>query len=149
MSVLSVNLPLIYALPAILGLILLDLVLGIAASFKTGTFSLTLLPLFLQSQVLTYYLPIIVLVALAQVNWAYFGVSLGITTLGMITAAWAAIGFYVSKVLIVNIGANLSQLFGIAITVTEEVKSEKGSTRLSALLVMLALVIVVLLVLLL
>jgi hypothetical protein len=123
------NLSLIYALPVILGLILLDLVLGIGASFKSNTFSVTVLPQFLQSQVLTYYLPIIVLVALVQVNWSYFGTSMGITSTGIIAAAWAAISFYVVKILFVNILANLTAIFGITITETPPATTTAPATK--------------------
>ena len=106
-------LPLLYALPCILGLILLDLVLGIGAAIKTNTFNVNTLPQFLQTQVLTYYLPIIVLVALAQVNWSYFGTNMGITTAAAVAASWAAISFYVAKILFANIIINFGVIFGI------------------------------------
>jgi hypothetical protein len=148
----TVNLPLIYMALILLGAILVDLLLGVGAAFKTGTFSLTLLPQFLQSQIMTYYLPIVGLIALAQVNWAYFGVNasvLGLTTDGTITAAWAAIGAYGLKVLLVNIKANLYTIFGITgIDIEKQasvVKKAEGFIRLSILLVIMAVVVVLLL----
>jgi hypothetical protein len=113
MSLIIFVLPLLYALPCILGLILLDLILGIGAAIKTNTFNVNTLPQFLQSQVLMYYLPIIVLVALAQVNWAYFGTNMGITTAAMVAASWTAITFYVVKILFANIIINFGVIFGI------------------------------------
>jgi hypothetical protein len=113
MSLIIFVLPLLYALPCILGLILLDLVMGIGAAVKTNTFNINTLPQFLQSQVLMYYLPIIVLVALAQVNWSYFGGNMGITSAAMIAAATAAITFYVVKILFANIFINFATIFGI------------------------------------
>jgi hypothetical protein len=113
MSLIILVLPLVYSLPCILGLILLDLVLGIGAAVKTNTFNVNTLPQFLQTQVLMYYLPIIVLVALAQVNWAYFGTNMGITTAAMVAASWTAITFYVVKILFANIVLNFAVIFGI------------------------------------
>jgi hypothetical protein len=149
MSLIIFVLPLLYALPCILGLILLDLVLGIGAAVKTNTFKVNTLPQFLQTQVLTCFLPIIVLVALAQVNWSYFGTSMGITSTGIIAAAWAAISFYVAKILFVNIVANLSAIFGITVTVSEEAKTAvakkaDGYVRLSVVLIIMVLVLAVL-----
>jgi hypothetical protein len=144
-SVFSVNLPLIYMLPILLGAILLDLVLAVGVAFKTKTFSLNVLPQFLQTQVLTYYLPIVFLVTLAQVNWAYFavsGVALGFTTIGLVTAAWGAIGFYALKILFVNITANFSILFGITISVEEEKPAAKNNAGFARLSVMLAVALV-------
>ena len=117
-SLFSVNMPLVIMLPVLLGAILFDLILALGAAFKTNTFSVSVLPQFLKSQILTYYLPIAGLVALAQINFSYFGVNgaaLGFSTASLVTLSWGAISFYGLKILFVNISSNFCVIFGITI----------------------------------
>jgi len=108
------NLSLIYALLCVLALICLNVILGVAVSFKNGTFSLEKLPKFLQSEVLPYGLSLSGLVAAAQIDLSSLAGSVSTiagSTLQVI--AWTAIGAYVGK-MVEEIAGKIVTLFGVA-----------------------------------
>lgn len=109
------NLSLIYALLCVLGLICLNVLLGVAVSFKNGTFSLEKLPKFLQSEVLPYGLSLSGLVAAAQIDFTSLAASVStIASNTLPVIAWTAIAAYVAKML-EEIFAKIMTLFGVEV----------------------------------
>jgi hypothetical protein len=99
------NISLLYALLFVLALIFTDTILGIAVSIKNQTFSIDKLPRFLETEVLPYYISLVVLGLLAQLK--------DMQNLGTTAAAWSAIAAYTAKIVWVDILAKVKELFGI------------------------------------
>ena len=125
---------LIYALLAVLVLIFLNVLLGVAIALKDGSFSLPKLPRSLETEVLPYGLSLTALAGAAQLNFSYLASNVStITADTLAVIAWAAIGAYVLKML-QEIGQKICALFGIKVTET------KGSAAIRLLVILVAVV---------
>jgi len=108
-----VNCALIYGLLAVLGLICLNVVLGVAVALVQGTFSWRKLPQFLEADILPYGLSLAALVGAAQINMSFLAANTGTVTRDTLTViAWAAMGSYAARML-QEIAQKVRTLFGI------------------------------------
>ena len=102
-----INMEVIYALIAILSLITLDTILGVAIAIKDGIFVLSKLPDTLKNNVLPYVLPLI-------------GIALPVIFSGA-SAMQAVEGFFFafsaaySAKLLIDVGSKVKELYGITV----------------------------------
>jgi hypothetical protein len=99
----SFDITLMYALLFVLTLIFVDVVLGVAVSLQNGTFSLAKLPVFLETQILPYYMSLIILSLLAQLK--------DVQSIGTMALAWSSIAAYTVKIIWVDILSKVKTLF--------------------------------------
>ncbi len=111
------NTALIYTLLSVFGLIALDLILGIAVALQAKTFSLQVLPQFLETEVLPYGLSLSALVGAAQLNMSALAAGANLSSAFLVDFAWAALGAYILRI-VSEIAAKLFTLFGITVTET-------------------------------
>lgn len=93
------------ALVFVLAMVLANVILGIALAIKDGTFRVRELPRFLRTEILPYYLGLLALAALAQVE--------DLQGLGTKPLAWAAIAAYAGRVVFGEIKDKVFELFGV------------------------------------
>jgi hypothetical protein len=112
------NVGLLWALLAVLVLIFLNVILGVAIAFKEGTFDLAELPRFLKTEIFPYGLSLMGLTAAAQIDFSFLASNIStLTDDAILVIAWTAIGAYVLRML-QEIGHKIFELFGV--TATEE-----------------------------
>jgi hypothetical protein len=110
------NIGLLYALLAVLALIFLNVVLGVAIAIKKGTFDLAELPRFLKTEIFPYGLSLMGLTAAAQIDYSHLADNIStLTDDAILVLAWTAIGAYVLRML-QEIGRKIFELFGVTVT---------------------------------
>lgn len=122
-TIFSTNIALFYWLLGIVGLIAIDVCLGISLAIKSETFSVDKLPQFINTKVSAYLIGLSVLVGAAQVDFTALlsQATLGaVTNIGFVGIAGTALGTYTIQ-LFNEIVKKINTLFGTNVVTNQVV----------------------------
>jgi hypothetical protein len=119
----ALNLVLVYSLLGVLALIVLNVALAIVVSLIQGTFNLQQLPQYLTTEI-PYFLALLALVVIAQVNFTLFASNLGMASGWATGLAVASMSAYALK-MVEEISQKVLALFGVTVNLSASTAGQK------------------------